>query len=355
MNLVKWIVLSALGISKDVSDWATTYVEATSKLVKLTVGLTLIPGILGIIIGYAGAETVGQTFITSAGALGALLLSYFYFRAVVIIEALAGLSHVGRGISEKVPELTKKQADDFLVWLRGYTAWAMLVALYGALVPLYKHPTTTLIVVIAVAALAAILGANWTKSESFQKWTARSTVLVLIICTVFLAFPRFSENVRNRVDGKLNSALSWSDENGKIDAESLKIAQNKAAVNLEILQKLRDDKDLLEQRVSACGGDFCNDQEKEKYIETLRMIKEAKDGEYIERRAGVEKDGFLNKLNIQVTNWLEPNSSSQTSTSTPTASPPPPPEISPKTSTSQSKKSGNSYADILADFEADLK
>jgi hypothetical protein len=369
MNLIKWIVLSALGITKDVGDWATTYVEATGKLVRLIFGITLIPGIIGIIVGYAGAETVGQTIITATGAVAALLLSFFYFRAVIITEALAGLSYVAKSVTDKAPEFTKKQADDFLAWLRGYTAWAMIIALYGSLVPLYKHPTTTMIIVIAVAALAAIMGANWTKTDSFQKWASRGTIVVLAVCTVFLAFPRFTENVRNQADSKLSFVFSWNEEDVKIDEQMLVIEKQEASTNLSILQKLRDDKALLEQRIVTCGGDFCNDQEKAKYVETLKLIEEAESGDYLKRRAGVKSPSLWSK----VSSLGSPNNNS-TSANTATASPPPPPSqpatptvngnvastpppsgIQPKRSSRRSKRGVKSYLQILSDLEADLQ
>lgn len=303
MNMIRYLLYTIAGLGhrlvqtgEEGLQWGQNYFNRTRQLANRSVGVTLLPLLLGLIIGRIGyaagwpaLESVGQGLISFSSIAAAILLTFLYLRLVVLTEALVAASGIAHELSERVPRLAQAEAERFLAFLRNYTVWIMAVGLFGQMVPLYRNLALTGIILVCFLILAGAMGANWSDPGKYRKRVIAFTMLALLFATASLLCPSGMAHLRDRVDLKLQQWTSRSEADGEIDKVSLKAAKRSDRINTEVLQRLLDEKVRIEERAAKdCNRKFCSKSDEERYRELKKLIADAKEGKYFQRQAGLQ-------------------------------------------------------------------
>jgi hypothetical protein len=194
------------------------YVLAEKKVRGLATFLTLCLGVpiliasAGCLLGwYFGeyrmigwAATAASVAIKGAGFLCALGLVWVWIRATVYAHLLFLAGRLGSSFISGFTSLAGKvvgadlkvdatnpmpadAAEKFAAWLRSTVAWASLVCLIAMVVPIWRFPTATAVLTVAIIVLAMFMG------KVVSVWPTRlavaSSIGVAIYAALLLSFP----------------------------------------------------------------------------------------------------------------------------------------------------------------------
>jgi hypothetical protein len=336
MNMIRYLLYTIAGLGRrvvqaggDGLQWGQDYFNRTRQLASRSVGITLLPLVIGLIIGRIGyaagspaLEGVGQGLISFSSIAAAVLLTFLYLRLVILTEALVAATGVAHELNERIPRLAQAEAERFLAFLRNYTVWIMAVGLFGQLVPLYRNLALTGIVLVCFLILAGAMSAGWSNPGKYRKRVVGLTVLVLLFATASLLFPSGMSHLRERVDLKVQQLTSRSEANEAIDKVSLKATKRSDRINAEVLQRLLDEKVRIEERAAKdCNRKFCSKADEERYRQLKKLVADAKEGKYFQRQAKLEDPSLWQRVKKPFVGEKKPAASQPTRSA---ALPPPP-------------------------------